>query len=406
MLESPNFDFQKIRFQDILQAYQKCRINKRSTLSSIQFEENLEKNIIQLTSDLTSHQYQIKPYSCFAIQDPKLREIWAADFGDRIIHHFLIEYLEKKLEKKFIFHSYACRKNKGALLAVKYLKKHLPFKQYFLKIDVQSFFTSINKNILFSLIKKNISHPEILWLCEKIIFSDPRYNCLIKGDQKLLQSIPLNKSLFHTPANQGLPIGNLTSQFWANLYLNHLDQFIKHKLKCPYYFRYMDDMVFLDDSPTQLLKWEAQVSNFLLNELKLKLHPRKQILQKTKYGVNFLGYIVKPQYILVRKRIILNLKRKLLILNKKIISQKQNVDLDFILKMQASINSYYGHFRAANSYHLRRTIYQKYFKNIKKYLKPFNQNYTHFILKHPPSGRCFKKEFLRDETPLETDTQK
>jgi hypothetical protein len=292
---------------------------------------------------------------------------------------------------------------------------------------------SIDKNILYRLIKKQLTRQniinkiidrsewnrsttpfksdqlfikkqtlsDILYLVKLIIFENPTKNYITRGDQKLLKSIPQEKSLLHNPQNKGLPIGNYTSQFFANVYLNEVDQFVKHQLKCHYYFRYMDDFLLLHPNKKLLLKWQKLIAQFLERKLKLHLHPKKQILQSISHGINFLGYIIKPDYILSRKRIVSNLRKKLHYFNKLIDENAspipEEVKLQFQTKLflpeknhllifttakqaQATINSYYGHFKHANCFKLRKSLYYKYFKELKNYLKPANKNFSHFII--------------------------
>lgn len=358
-----------------------------------------------MSAELKNKNYQTGKYICFAITDPKIREVWAADFRDRILHHLLVGYLEPIWEKKFIFHSYACRSFKGAHNAVKKLKLALNRQKttagnlWHLKMDIESFFTSIDKTILFSLVKKHIANPDILWLAELIIFQNPTDNYIIKGDRKILASVPKHKSLFYVPMGKGLPIGNYTSQFFANVYLNELDQFIKHSLKCRHYFRYMDDIVLIHSSKEQLLAWRNGIKTFLENNLKLKLHPKKQILQPVSRGIDFCGYIVKPDYTLVRRRTVKKLKNKLWRFNKKIlnalspndISRARNIIFNdpFIVfdkerftddfrHIFSSINSIYGFFKHANCYGLRKTLYEKHFGILKLYLRPADKDYNYF----------------------------
>jgi len=372
-------------FQNLLKCYYQCRKNKRYTYNAAKFEINFEKELLKLEQELKSHTYQPAGYICFAITDPKLREVWATDFRDRVIHHLLVSYLESIWEKKFIFHSYACRKEKGAHKAIRYLKRYTRSATanftkpvYYLKIDIQSFFPSIDKNILFSLIKKHTSNPEILWLSHKIIFQNPTDNYVIRGDKELLRSVPKHKSLFYAPKDKGLPIGNLTSQFFANICLSELDQFIKHKLKCHYYFRYMDDFVILHPSKTQLLYLRNEISSFVEKRLNLRLHPKKQILQPITNGINWLGYIIKPDYSLSRRRVVSNLKQKLYYFNQQI---PESPNLESLQKVQARVNSYYGHFKHANCFNLRRNLYLKHFKKLKQYLKPADESFSHFVIK-------------------------
>jgi len=300
----------------------------------------------------------------------------------------------------FIFHSYACRKNKGAQKAVFYLKKSIHRNLFFYQDDIQSFFISINKNILYSILGKQVKNPEILWLSKTIIFHNPTYNYIQKGDLKLLQSIPIHKSLFEK-YNCGLPIGNLTSQFFANVYLNELDQFIKHNLKCKKYFRYMDDFILIHSSKKQLIIWQKEIKIFVENNLNLKIHPKKQILQPIKYGLNFCGYIIKPSHILIRKRTVRKLKNKpwlfnqrtlkrvspnksiaqnLLFENPYVVFGSQEVLEDF-QKIFSSINSTYGFLKHADCLNLKKALYQKHFGVLQFYLKPANRNYDYFLWK-------------------------
>ncbi|MBU4480669.1 reverse transcriptase/maturase family protein [Patescibacteria group bacterium] len=374
-------------------------------MSAAVFEVQFEKALLKLRDELVSKTYQPGPHTCFVITDPKPREVWAADFRDRIIHHLLVAYLEPIFEPKFIFHSYACRCEKGAHKAIRYLqianRKSLIANRslYYLQTDIYSFFVSIDKQILFNILKRYCHNTDILWLVEKIIFQNPTDNFIIHGDKTLFQKIPPHKSLFCAPAGKGLPIGNLTSQFFANVYLNELDQFVKHTLKCRYYFRYMDDLLLLHSSPNQLVIWKNEIDQFVKNNLALKLHPKKQIIQPVKNGINFLGYITKPNYSLSRKRVVSALKRKLhrlnLTLNPQakyqpekpilqtslpLIFPKEIPALAFLQKAQATVNSYFGHFQHCHSLKLRKSLYFCYFKELKKYLIPADNNFYSFII--------------------------
>jgi len=390
-------------FKNLYKAYLGCRENKRTTYHAAKFEMSFEAELLRLGEELTSHNYQPGPSICFAISDPKLREVWAADFRDRVVHHLLVTYLEPIWERMFVFHSYACRQDRGAHKAIKYVKKIIAPDLFFLQADIQSFFVTIDKSILFSIIKKYVKNPEILWLAEKIIFHDPTTNYIPRGDLKLLQSVPPHKSLFGK-VNCGLPIGNLTSQFFANVYLNELDQFIKHSLKCRHYFRYMDDLLLLSSSREQLLIWRDDIKTFVETELRLKLHPKKQILQPATNGTNFCGYIIKPDYTLIRRRTVKKLKNKLWHFNQKVLKALDPDDTsracdiifndpfivfdngkftDDFRHIFSSINSVYGFFKHANCCNLRKTLYEKHFGILKMYLQPANRNYDYFIWKEP-----------------------
>lgn len=386
MITTKEFNFKKLYL-----AYTLCRKNKRNTLNALKFELSAEKKLLQLKKRLKTQTYNPGRSICFVVTEPKIREIFAADFEDRIAHHLLVKCLEPIWESKFIYHSYACRKNKGAVKAVldlkKTLKKHFLFSGYYLQINIRAFFMSIDKKILFALIQKKLKNPSLLWLAQKIIFHNPTENFLKKGQIKLFDLLPRNKSLFHTPPFRGLPIGNLTSQFFANVYLNEIDQYTKHTLKAENYFRYVDDMVLLHKNPRQLRAWSDKIDVFLQKKLNLALHPEKTILKPIKTGVNFVGYIVKPQYTLVRNRTVKKFKNKLWKFNQKILTTNPvqpirlwtpELCLEF-QKMLAVINSYYGVFKHADTFKLRRHLYEKHFNILKLYLTPANEDFDYFL---------------------------
>jgi len=242
-----------------------------------------------------------------------------------------------------------------------------------------------------AIIKKEIFQKDILWLANIIISHDPTKNYYRKGKKELFKQIPDHKSLFKVPKNKGLPIGNLTSQFFANVYLNELDQFVKRKLKVKYYLRYVDDIILLSDNLNQLKKWREEINLFLKEILKLELHPGKDKYGSVWQGIDFVGYIIKPDYVLSRQRVVANLKTKLYYFNQGLLlvsnNQKQQVlplerppAKEEIKQMAGMVNSYYGHFQHANCYRLRKNLYEKHFDVLKEYLKPIN-DYRYFKIK-------------------------
>jgi len=380
--------------ENLVKAYLSCRKRKRKTINALNFEDNWEQNLFKLQRRLKSKKYKPGRSICFIVTYPKIREVFAADFRDRVIHHLLVSKLEPFFEKRFIYDSYACRKNKGIHLVIKRITKVV--SPYFLQIDVKSFFCNINKNILFAILKNKLKKTKsfkkdkekIMWLAKTIIFHDPTKNYYLKGKKELFNKLPPNKTLFKTPSYKGLPIGNLTSQFFANVYLNELDQFVKRELKAKYYFRYADDMVLLSKNKEKLKIWRDEINNFLKKNLDMELNAKKDKTGSVYSGINFVGYIIKSNYILSRNRVVKNLKTKLHYFNQGLLlisgNQKQEalplsqpptqVETERIL---ATVNSYYGHFRHANTYKLRKNIYEKHFGNLKKYLKP-TKNYQSF----------------------------
>lgn len=374
-------------YENLLKCYYLCRKRKRNTINAIKFEINLEANLFKLQEELKNHTYQPGQSICFVVRRPKLREIFAADFRDRIVHHVLVGYLEKIWEPKFIDQSYACRLGKGTHRALNDLKKYLAKasrgyrqKVYYLKLDIQSFFVSINKNILYEIIKKQVKNPEILWLAKTIIFHNPTENYYKKGQLALFDLIPNHKTLFKSPFNCGLPIGNLTSQFFANMYLNELDQLVKHKFKIKYYLRYVDDFILLAEDKEKLKEWRREIDKFLQGKLALKLHPKKQVFQEINKGIDFVGFLVKPDYVLMRRTAVNNFKEKF----RYFVSRKRK-DVNWLDEQKkkeilAVVNSYYGQFGHAQTFGLRQKLWQENLGGFERILEPRDKNFCHFGL--------------------------
>lgn len=309
---------------------------------------------------------------CFVTQRPKLREIFAADFRDRIVHHVLVHELERYWERVFIHDSYACRKNKGIHKAVDRLSQYIrqasgngQQRVYYLQLDIANYFMRIDKAVLWALLKPHIDSPEVLWLCKLLVFHDCTGHFTYKGKPGLLAQMPAHKSLLQCEPGKGLPIGNLNSQFFANVYLNTLDQFVKHTLKCRFYLRYCDDFVLLADAPAQLLAWREQIRAFLADRLLLKLNDKRERLQPVSNGVDFLGYIIRDDYRLVRRRVVNNLRSKLAWFERQLIIQEDGYtvyrfDTAVLAQCRATLASYLGHLKHADSFELRRGIWREF----------------------------------------------
>lgn len=253
-------------------------------------------------------------------------------------------------------------------------------------LDIKGFFMSLKKDILFNLISKQVKNPEFLWLAKVIVFNDPLSDFIIKSDKSLFDKIPHHKSLFYVPKNQGLPIGNLTSQFFANVYLNELDQFAKHYLRTKYYIRYVDDFLILSTDKNQLKEWRSQIIYFLKQHLELNLNLQKQIIQTNDKGINWLGYIVKPTHILIRRRIVKALKNKLFLFNQILEnylrqSGQNEPPLELMQKILAVINSYFGHFKHANTFKLKKHLWDNHFKRLKTYFEPKDNRFSSIKIK-------------------------
>lgn len=353
-------------YQGIYNNYLKCRSNKRNSINALRFEINAEDNIFNLENELKNKSYHPSRCILFTAQKPKVREIFASDFKDRVVHHVLIKELSRIWEPIFIYDSYACREGKGTHKAVVRLQSFLNkitnngnVKSYYLQLDIKDFFISINKEILFDLVSSRVSDPKILWLSKLIIFSDCTKSFIQRGNPKMHQRIPDNKTLFGKNNERGLPIGNLTSQFFANIYLNELDQYVKHTLKAKYYIRYVDDFVILSNDEKELEQFKYRIKYFLSERLKLTLHPKRHKLLPCSSGINFLGYIIRQSHILVRRRVVNNLRSK--------IKQFQSSKNKDIKVLETTFYSYLGHFKWANSYNLTNKLTNR-IKSIKKEL--------------------------------------
>ncbi|MCX6719771.1 MAG: RNA-directed DNA polymerase [Candidatus Staskawiczbacteria bacterium] len=352
-------------YKKLYLAYLACRKTKRKTINALKFEYTLERNIFLLQKELETKNYKPGRSICFVVKNPSPREIFAAGFRDRVVHHLLVREIEKIGERKLIFDTFSCRKKKGTHLAVARQRKFIKIASsqasrndvFYLKLDISGFFMAINHDILYSLFEKLIlkqNKPQqwkddILWLAKVIIFHKPTENYIIKSPPVLFNLIPQRKSLFGAPANRGLPIGNYSSQFFANLYLNELDQFIKRNIECKYYVRYVDDFILLGKNKMVLAGLESKINQFLKNKLDLELN-----LSKTKFfpinrGVEFLGYFVKSDLTLVKNSVVSRFKNKL-----------YNKEMENAEKILAMINSYYGHFGHAFSFNLRKDIFKNH----------------------------------------------
>ena len=376
-------------FATLYSAYIRCRQRKRSSPQAQRYEVHLLDNLLTAVQRLQRGVWQPGRSVSFVTLRPKAREIHAAPFADRVIHHWLVPRLERLYEPVFIHDSYANRSGKGTHAAVKRLQhfmRSIEGKQehnrgerdgYYLQLDIRNFFYTIDKPILFRLLQKRLGKAvkqhkidvtaanQLRQLCHTLLKADPTAECIYHGTPEQWRQIPAHKRMSRIEPDKGLPIGNLTSQFFANLYLNELDQFVKHQLKCRYYLRYVDDFILLHPDKQQLKQWHSQIATFLQQQLKLLLKP-EHTLQPISNGANFLGYIVRPHYRLVRRRVVGNLREKLTRYEQKLLTGTRRDGVKLVLQqdlhthLQALLASYFGHFRHANSHHLITSIFHRY----------------------------------------------
>ncbi len=296
-------------FEELVAAYFDCRTNKRNKPSALAFESDLERNLLALHEDLQTGRYRPGPSICFVITRPKQREVWAADFRDRIVHHLLYNRIAPRFYARFIADSCACIPGRGTFYAasrleakVRSITQNWQYPAFYLKCDIANFFVSIDKNILRDLLAARIVEPWWRHLAETILFHDPRQDVILHSPPTRLALIPPHKSLFKQPADKGLPIGNLSSQFFANVYMDVLDQFVKHELRARHYVRYVDDFVLLHESPQWLNAARAEIEAFLPETLGIRLNPSKTVLQPISRGIDFTGHLIKPWRRILRRR--------------------------------------------------------------------------------------------------------
>jgi len=305
-------------FEALERGYRQCRRRKRGTANALRFERDLEENLLSLREELVSGRYQPLRSVCFITSRPKLREIVAADFRDRVVHHLLVGRLEPLWERAFIHDSYACRKGKGTHAAVDRLSSFIrkatcnhTVHAHYAHLDVRSFFPSIDHDRLLAVLRRRSQSPTLSWLCERIVRRDIKRDAVLKGPPEAFDRIPPGKSLLRAPPSKGLPIGNLTSQFFANVYLNELDQFVKRTLRVRFYLRYMDDLLLLAPGREELLAWRDRIGEYVREHLFLEMNAGAERIAPVSSGIDFLGYVVHPHHRLVRRRVVRSLTARL-----------------------------------------------------------------------------------------------
>ena len=368
-------------FAAVWRAYLACRRGKRHSSSAQRYEMNGLERIMDTANALQSRCYTPARALSFIAKTPKAREIHAADFSDRVVHHLLVPYLERLYEPVLIHDVYSNRKGKGIHAAVARLQtfqrrvSHNGQRPaYQLQLDIANFFNRIDRRRLFGLIDRRLSRAvfrdrvlapnaadDLRWLTRRLLTGNPALSAYCMATPAELAQVPPHKRLINAPPEKGLPIGNLTSQFFANVYLNELDQFIKHQLKCRFYLRYVDDFMLLHESAEQLVAWRDAIQAFLVERLTLTLKDPHVTPQPISQGANFLGYIVRPHYRLVRRRVVANLHQRLRLFAAQAI-QAGCLQLFPASREQlrATLASYLGHFRHAHSYRLRQALWRRY----------------------------------------------
>lgn len=360
---------------DLYVAYYDARKHKSLRSYVRHWEANLKENMEELCEDLISRRYQPLPSKCFIVDYPKKREIFAAIFRDRIVHHLYFHYTHSLFKRTFIQDSYSCIKGRGTHYGIGRVtdfcrKESMNWQRpcYAMHLDIRGYFMHIVRKklleISISSLRKMSTHriskdsqktwQDILdmdflyWLTEVIVMLDPVKNCIIVGDPSDWIGLDDAKSMLHLKNGLGLPIGNLTSQLFSNVYLNVFDQFMKRVLKCRYYGRYVDDAIIVSADKEWLLSLVPEIQKFMKEELGLDLHMGKLKISEVHHGIEFLGAYIKPWRIYVSRRTVERVIRKVAYL-----------DFSKPIKILRSVNSYLGIFQHTSSYRIRRFLFMR-----------------------------------------------
>ena len=372
---------------DLYIAYYDAARHKHKMAYVVKFERDLCANLSELCDDLLTGRYQAQPSKCFVIDYPKKREVFAAMFRDRIVHHLYFRYTHQMFERTFIADSYSCIEGRGTHYGVTRLRQHIRQASlnwthpcYAMNLDIRGYFMHINRKKLLDIatesLKKMATHKVgmtdevpiplgvlltpatrwrdirdmrfILWLTEQIIMLDPMENCIIVGDDSDWLGMDRAKCMRYAEKGLALPIGNLTSQLFSNVYMNPFDQWVKRIILCHYYGRYVDDSAMVDACREWLLEQVPKVREFLADELGLQLHMGKLHVREVSQGVEFLGAFVKPYRDYISNNTLARIEQNV-----------KTIDLRDIGHAEASINSYLGVLSHSASYNIRHHLFEE-----------------------------------------------
>lgn len=363
---------------DLYKAFECAKRNKSNKLYIRVFEKDLQNNLSSLCEDLWDRKYIAEPSTCFIVNYPKKREVFAANFRDRIIHHLYFNYVHELYERTFIHDTYSCIKNRGTHFGISRLRKHIiqesnTYKErcYILKMDIKGYFMSIDRMVLLDIVNRSLDkmsshkiskHSKTKWedildfdfikyLSKTIILLDPTINCNYKSKSEEWHDLPKSKSLFHSNPNCGLPIGNLTSQLFSNVYLNRLDQYVKRVLKMRHYGRYVDDFYIVSKDRRRLHEIIPLIRRFLKEELHLDLHLGKTLITSARQGIEFLGAFIKPYRAYISNQCLRRIKTR--------VNQYMRNGFGDTNPLNV-VNSYLGTFSHYSSYRIR----YEYFKTL------------------------------------------
>ncbi len=360
-----------VELRDLHAAWRAARRGKKSSANQLEFDTHWLDGLLDLQRRLSAGTWSPAPSTCFIAKEPKAREIHAPDFSDRVVHHWLVPQLEAIYEPTFIHDVYSNRVGKGTHAAVERLKAFVRQVEsgqgggWYLQLDVRNFFNSIHRPTLYALLKERTRKHGVSMPAQRATHAllrrsaagpDVRYRCTPAERA----AVPDYKRLENAPPGCGIAIGNLSSQFFANVYLNELDQFVKHRLKAQRYLRYVDDFVLVHQSREQLIEWHREIERFLAHPLRLSLKPGAKLLP-LRTGVDFLGYVIYPHHTLVRRRVVRHAQTRVDAWALCHVRSTSIVATAADLRALRSIcASYAGHFSHANSYRVRTRLAARY----------------------------------------------
>lgn len=335
-------------WDNLFAAWRKAARGKRGSAAAATFEAVLADRLVELQDELLAHRYRPGSYVHFHIHEPKRRKISAAPFRDRVVHHALCNVVEPRFERLFIADSYANRLGKGTHRAVDRLQQFAQRHRYVLRADIVQYFPSIDHAILRDTLARRIPEADVMTLAASIIASGDR---VFDGEYRMVW-FP-GDDLLAACRPRGLPIGNLTSQFWANVYLHAFDQFVTRELGCQAYLRYVDDLALFSDCRRELWTWKRAVVDRLAR-LRLIVHESSAQVATTAAGIPWLGFVVYPTYRQVKGRKVVNASRRLAAR----VEDYHTGHIGFG-ELDASIKGWINHVRYADSWGLRRHVLRR-----------------------------------------------
>ena len=384
---------------DLYAAFICAKRHKAKKPYVLHFERNLKENIESLCDDLWTRRYKPEPSTCFVIQRPKKREVFAAQFRDRIVHHLYYNYTHELFERIFIQDTYSCIPGRGTHYGIERMTQHIRQEShnwqrpcYALKIDIRGYFMHINRlrllDIATASLTKMADHQAnggmkwrdvididfILWLTHEIVLLDPTDGCRHVGNPSEWDDVDASKLMANAPADCGMPIGNLTSQLFSNVYMNPFDQMVKRLLHFLHYGRYVDDSATICSDRQRLTDAIPVMRDFLKDELCLDMHMGKTQIIDVRYGVEFLGAFIKPYRTYICNRSLSRIRH-------------EAADVRHMGRGQAfrTVNSLLGVMSHYNSYNLRREIFTQ--QHILRY-GTFDRDMTTFTLSKPVTALC------------------